>query len=104
VADHQQHVLHVRQPAGVELRLHDASVPVDLPAGAELRLRPLAGRGAVVRTVRSPFEQLILVDEPGPYALELPKLPGYREPVPRLLEFEGGRIQELVVALEREHP
>ncbi len=43
-----------------------------------------------------------MLSEPGLYQLQLPKLPGYRQPPVQSIEVRAGQFTEHVVQLERE--
>ncbi len=51
----------------------------------------------------NPLASRWMASEPGLDQLELPKLPGYRQPPVQSSEVRAGQFTEHVVQLEREH-
>lgn len=96
--------VRLKRSCGIVLRLEDQGTAIALPEGWVGAPSAINGPGNVQLSQSTPLSPRWMLSEPGLYQLELPKLPGYRQPPVQTIEVLAGQFTEHVVQLEREHP
>ncbi|MBM3978475.1 MAG: hypothetical protein FJ299_15995 [Planctomycetes bacterium] len=100
----QELTLRLQRACGIEISLRCGDTRLPIPEEWEGEPTAVVGAGETRLTSFGNLTRLFVVSEPGTYAIDPPKVPGYAKPPAQRIEVLAGRVTEHAVELELEHP